>query len=142
MSFKKGQAPPPGSKPWAKGVSGNPGGKPKGLDRQLREKYGKDVPALVGVLVDIGLGKIEVDKSSDRIKAIDSALDRIVGKPLQSVEGTLDLGATPEHLALLAALRMTPHERRQALAAIDEEDARALADPVAGDEPPIDEPSE
>lgn len=119
---------PPG---WPKGVSGNPGGRPKGLDRQIREVHGRDALAIVAIQVDLALGRAvpgyDDVKAADRVKAGVSALDRIAGKVPTTIDGSLDLGASSEQLALLAALRMTPHERRAYLAQIDAEDERELA---------------
>ncbi len=118
-------------RPFVKGQSGNPGGRAKGIERLLRERFGDDVPALVAVLVDLGLGRsvegYDDAKASDRIRAGAEALDRIVGKAPQSLEVDANLGASAEQLALLAALQMTPEDRRRKMAEIDAEDAAALA---------------
>jgi hypothetical protein len=118
---------------WKPGASGNPAGKPRGLERQLRDQFGADVPRLVAVLVDLALGKVprgyeEAEiKTSDRIKANAEALDRILGKPAQTIDGAMSVGISPDQAAILAAISLTPHERRLRQAEIDREDADALA---------------
>lgn len=109
-------------------MSGNPGGREKGTERMLREQFGKDVPAMVGVLVDLALGRDvvgyeDVDPNG-RIKCAALALDRITGKAKEHVEISGEL--SPIDSALLSALHMTPQERRNKLAEIDAEDQAAL----------------
>jgi hypothetical protein len=115
------------------GRSGNPAGKNRGLERQLRDQFGGRVPELVGVLIDLALGKTprgyedaEI-KTSDRIKANAEALDRILGKPAQTVDGEVSVGISPDQAAILAAISLTPHERRLRQEALDREDEEALA---------------
>ena len=85
------------------------------------------------MLVDLALGKVprgyeEAEiKTSDRIKANAEALDRILGKPAQTIDGAMSVGISPDQAAILAAISLTPHERRLRQAEIDREDADALA---------------
>lgn len=115
------------------GASGNPNGKNRGLERQLRDQFGADVPKLVAVLVDLALGKVPTGyesaeiKTSDRIKANAEALDRILGKPAQTIDGAMSVGISPDQAAILAAISLTPHERRKRLDDIAREDDEALA---------------
>jgi hypothetical protein len=106
------------------GERGNPqtrGGRPRSLLRRIGDQHGDNVVELVGVLIKLGHGEIpdgyensEI-KTSDRIRAIEVTLDRLLGKPLQSVDLDASVGLAPEHVAIMAALKLTPHERRQEL---------------------------
>lgn len=125
-----------------KGKSGNPGGRAKGFDRQIREEFGGDVRLLVAVLVDLALGKTPPGfehaeiRTSDRIKAGAEALDRIVGKPSQTIDAAMTVGITPEQAAILAAINLTPHERRKRMDELAREDDDAIA---AAEAVPVDD---
>lgn len=132
------------------GASGNPGGRPAGLIAKIREEFSDDALKILRVFRDLALGQeappkfdgednlisgllyTEV-KTSDRVKAGDIVLERVLGKAPQSIDGEFSLGASPDQLALLAALRMTPEERRRMQAQIAAEDEAALS--VSIDEP-------
>jgi hypothetical protein len=60
------------------GQSGNPGGRPKGVTRLVREQFGDDPKQLVQVLWEIASDKSQ--KASDRIRAVQDLLDRGWGK--------------------------------------------------------------
>ncbi len=123
-------------KPWhfKPGQSGNPGGRQKGVEARAREiansrSYVADdgqtytgTEAMLHVLIDIAVDKEE--KSRERIAAANSVLDRTDGKPKQAVDvtGTMD----PQAVALVEALRMTPHERRSHLARMEAEEREVL----------------
>ncbi len=105
---------------WKPGRSGNPGGRAKNIERIVRDQFGDDIPKIILVLRDLALG-ITPDgysdvKTSDRIRAGTEVLDRVIGRPKQAIEGDLSIGLSAGDSALLAALRLTPHERRQELA--------------------------
>jgi hypothetical protein len=116
------------------GQSGNPGGRVKGAEARAREiassrEYVADngekytgAEAMLHVLIDIAVDKDE--KSRERIAAANSVLDRVEGKPKQAVDvtGTMD----PQSVALVEALRMTPHERRAHLARMEAEEHEHL----------------
>ncbi len=129
--------------PFVKGQSGNPGGREKGAERRAKEaadgrtytaKNGetyKGTDALLHVLLDIAFDVSE--KARDRVSAAGMYLDRAHGKAKQAVDvtGALDV----DQIALIDALRMTPHERRKRLAEIDAEDQKALdAGPPSDDD--------
>ena len=108
------------------GKSGNAGGRTKGLERRIREKLGDlEIDELIDVLLLIARSTSEETK--DRLKAVEMLFDRVGGKPRQSIEGEISVGASAADLALLAALRLTPEERRRKLAEIDAEDDKALS---------------
>lgn len=77
-----GRRPPPGRK-FAKGVSGNPGGRPKDLE-QTRELARKYTRRAVLTLAKLCRG---ADKDSVRVAAATALLDRGWGKPAQPVTG-------------------------------------------------------
>lgn len=123
---------PPQLKPWPKGVSGNPGGRMKGIERQLREEIAKmthafttgqdehgnpvtvDVcgpPALARRLWQIAMG----GEDRDSIAAIKLLYERMYGMPKQKLpvddagddeddESDLE-GLTNEELRILAKVR-------------------------------------
>lgn len=111
--FKPGGPNPGAFKP---GQSGNPGGKPKGVLRQIRELHGNDAVKIVGELV-----KMALDENLDpkhRIAASKEALDRIIGKPQQKVDlsGDLNVGKRVD-------LRNLSDEELRILAKMDDSDA-------------------
>lgn len=82
-----------------KGQSGNPGGRPVGLERALKEQVAGEVPALIEGLLEIALGKKDdatgkragSDASpKDKREATIAVLDRVLGKPRQAVDVTTD----------------------------------------------------
>jgi hypothetical protein len=71
-------------RPFPQGVSGNPGGRPKGLARYVRELVGDDG----GTIADFMLGVLEDDseRTETRIQAATWLADRGFGKPTQPQE--------------------------------------------------------
>lgn len=63
-----------GLKPWAKGVSGNPGGRPKGIAAKAREHTDSALDVLTTALEDVD--------PRVRVTAAKEILDRGWGKPL------------------------------------------------------------
>ena len=80
-------------KPWTKGQSGNPAGRPKGIAATVRDAVSPD--ALVQILRDVA--EDPRAKPSERIAAVRELLDRGYGKApaFAAVEGSdpLELGA-------------------------------------------------
>jgi len=110
---------------WKKGVSGNPGGRPKGLAATVRELV--DVHELVAVLLDIAHNTGA--EARDRISATKELLDRGYGKPHQSI--TMDADLRHEVLDMLV---MTPEQRARRLADLEERrrlQLEAPSEPVA-----------
>jgi hypothetical protein len=64
-----------------KGVSGNPGGRPKGLAAYVHEKCGKDGKALIDEFYAIAMNKAE--STANRMRAMSELLDRGWNKPPQ-----------------------------------------------------------
>lgn len=104
----------------------NKGGRPRSLLRRIADEHGDSVVDLVGIMIQLGRGEVPAGyeqaeiKTSDRIRAIEITLDRLLGKPLQSVDIDASVGISPEQVAIMAALKLTPHERRQQLEATDD----------------------
>lgn len=127
--------PGPG-RPFAKGQSPNPGGRPVGLEQQLKRELAGDLPALVEVLREIALGKVNKrtgkrspSKASpkDRRQAADSLLDRILGRARQSVEVS-----TEGPSLVLEILGLTTAQRARRTAELEAKTKEA----TAADEPP------
>ena len=77
-------------KPFEKGQTGNPSGRPK-MPQHLKDLFrGKLSKLAVGVLEDILNGVDSTAKSSDRLKAAELVLDRSWGKAVQEVDATVD----------------------------------------------------
>ena len=71
-------------KPFQKGISGNPAGRPKSLE-VLKNAVDSNINELTKVLVDIALN--EKAQRKDRIAAIKELFDRRFGKPVQPIGG-------------------------------------------------------
>lgn len=93
-----------------KGHSGNPGGVPKSV---------KAIRDLIGALTNNGEELVELAVSAmrgeedglSREYAHQWLSDRYYGKPKQSLD--VSIGITPDQAAAIAALKLSPHERRQ-----------------------------
>jgi len=72
-------------RPFPKGTSGNPGGRPKGLVQAIREQT-KDGAQLVKFMLGVFRGEIEGTKLRDRVDAATWLADRGFGKPVQALE--------------------------------------------------------
>jgi Family of unknown function (DUF5681) len=76
---------------WPKGTSGNPGGRPKGLARYVRELVGDDgrriADFMLGVLED------ETERTETRMQAATWLADRGLGEPMQPQEVELSAHA-------------------------------------------------
>jgi hypothetical protein len=102
-----------GSGHWRRGVSGNPGGRPKGLAKATRELVGEDGMALAQLWWDIAQDETRRDR--DRLEASRLLADRGWGKAAayEPLEGDpLDLAdaekAAEEFTAKI--LRLAPSE--------------------------------
>ena len=119
------------------GKSGNPTGRPLGLERVIREQVQGDVPALIEVLREIAIGRLDPATSTrspsaasdkDRIAAVKELFDRVLGKPRQSVDVT---GEGPA--ALLDLLGLTPAQRARRDAALEADGEASEAPPDGTD---------
>lgn len=66
------------------GQSGNPGGRPKGLARRVRELVGDDAEVILQFMLDV-LGD-ETARTADRLQAAMWLADRGFGRAAQTVE--------------------------------------------------------
>ena len=81
------------------GVSGNPGGRPKGLARRVRELVGDDGHVIVEYMFSVMSD--EASRTADRLHAARWLADRGFGKAVQ----TMDVGPTRDLLhAFLSSL--------------------------------------
>lgn len=71
-------------KPFKKGQSGNPGGRPKGLD-DVKEVAREYTSKALSVLVEIACSKRS--PAAARVSAATAILDRGWGKPAQTISG-------------------------------------------------------
>jgi hypothetical protein len=73
---------------WQPGVSANPGGRPKWL-KEMREQMREHVPAAVAKIVAIMGGKVDGKDVTLRMQmeAAREILDRVLGKPAQTIQG-------------------------------------------------------
>lgn len=80
------------------GVSGNPGGRPKGLGNSVRAKVGEDGGKIVDALWFLATATpASIEKKygakptiRDRVSALESLADRGFGKPAQAITGDPD----------------------------------------------------
>lgn len=74
-------------KPFEKGKSGNPNGRPK-IPEDVREMFKAATPAAAGLLIDT-----VDDKTAPlalRMDAAKAIIERVYGKPTQPIDGNLD----------------------------------------------------
>jgi len=93
---------------WAKGQSGNPGGRPKGwkrLQELCRENTETALRALVEVASDGNAN------SGARVAAACALLDRGYGRPVQQLRVEQEVDIPKMHLEALKALNETARER-------------------------------
>jgi hypothetical protein len=89
-------------RPFAPGVSGNPGGRPKGLARYVRELVGDDgrriADFMLSVLEDEG------ERTETRMEAARWLADRCFGKATQPTRREVDVAgdATLDHLRAMS----------------------------------------
>ncbi len=102
------------------GQSGNPKGRPPGqigIYRRLAERFGNDIEGLIDIEIRLARGEqvpgYEDAKARDRLLALQDAVDRVAGKALTQISGSLDIGLSEEQQALLDALNMSPEQRRK-----------------------------
>jgi hypothetical protein len=82
------------------GRSGNPGGRPKGLARRVRELVGEDGELILEFMLEV-LGD-ETARTADRLQAAMWLADRGFGKAVQAVEIDVPVQSWASVLAPLA----------------------------------------
>jgi len=94
--------PIPGNRPWRKGQSGNPGGRPKGIASAVKERVKPE--DLVDILVDVA--RDPRAKPAERIAAVRELADRGWGKApaFAAIEGSdpLELSAIAQEIQGIA----------------------------------------
>ena len=101
MPFTKGQPAPPTA--WRKGQSGNPHGRPKGLNHLLREKFGDDAKVLVEKVSRLAFDQRE--SPATRFRMLSYLIDQHSGRPAQAMSVT---GAEGEPLASKLQVHIYP----------------------------------
>lgn len=102
-----GRAGPPEATKWKKGQSGNPGGRPIGLVRYIRQQT-DNLQELVDIALEIA--RNAKARRKDRLTAIQLILDRALGKPHASI--SIDAEVKHDVLEILSA---TPEQRSRRL---------------------------
>jgi hypothetical protein len=114
------------------GVSGNPGGRPKGLARRVRELVGSDGGAIAEFMFEVMCD--ETARTADRLEAARWLADRGFGRSVQPID--LDLN---QPLALDVTAFST--EDLEALLAILEKYSSNVAEMAQSGEIPITRPA-
>lgn len=109
---------PGAGRPFEKGKSGNPSGRPKGIAKAAREALGGDPVALMTRLRDIALGEVQGARVADQISAARELLDRGYGKApaFAAIDGVdpLELGPIEAEIQAIAdALKERDRARLQ-----------------------------
>lgn len=78
------------------GVSGNPGGRPRGLGRRVRELVGDDGDAIVQFVIAVMID--ESERTRDRLDAAKWLADRGFGRATQELD--IDISARPPWIDL------------------------------------------
>ena len=78
-------------RPFPKGVSGNPGGRPRGFVRAIREETA-DGSELVTFMLRVLRGRVRGVRLRDRLEAATWLADRGFGRPTLMVEPQPDVG--------------------------------------------------
>ena len=79
-----------GLRPWKPGQSGNPRGRPKGLNSLLREKFGDDAKVLVEEVNRLAFDQRE--SPATRFRMLSYLIDQHSGRPAQAMSVTGDEG--------------------------------------------------
>jgi hypothetical protein len=91
------------------GVSGNPGGRPKGLSRRVRELVGEDGELIAAYMTSVLID--EKARTTDRLEAAKWLADRGFGRSVQA----LDVDVRPHPAIDLALLSMDDLEALQTI---------------------------
>jgi hypothetical protein len=108
-------------RPFLPGQSGNPGGKPKGIveiQKRIAELTdGGDALILFALRVMFGQEDGMTSESS-RAYAHRFLVERVWGRPKETVDVNVGQQLSPEQKAMLEALKLSPHDRRERIAVL------------------------
>jgi hypothetical protein len=114
MAQNSGETATPGvGRPFPKGVSGNPGGRPKGLGRYVPELVGGDGRRIADFMLSVV--EDETERTETRLKAAEWLADRGFGKAPARAEAAEDEATTivvesmfaePKGVSLVDVLRV------------------------------------
>ena len=82
------------------GVSGNPGGRPKGVRRRVQELVGPDADAIIGFMVAVMTDDRE--RTRDRLESAKWLADRGFGRAAPAADSELESGRTKLDLSKLS----------------------------------------
>jgi hypothetical protein len=102
----------PNLRPWKKGQSGNPKGRPtrEMQCRELLAQIGEHGDEALAIIAEVMRNPRAGDAEEIRLKAANSILDRIIGKPTQSVAASILQRNIPADGTLIEGSTMMSHE--------------------------------
>ena len=127
----------PNLRPWKKGQSGNPKGRPtrEMQCRELLAQIGEHGDEALAIIAEVMRNPRAGDAEEIRLKAANSILDRIVGKPTQSVAASILQRNIPADGTLIEGSTMISPLLAAAQAHFVEREMKQIEAPQAAPEP-------